>query len=150
MSSLGIYLNVTLDGSVIAETTSVEFGIEAVKLDVTTQGDALNSKFIQGNMKMAIAGGFLLASSAANWGVLFDLLSTGTQATILVLHEGRSLVSGPGVIKKLDSAGGISDSLCTGKYGIRFYVTSIGEGVEIITEDGFTIITEDGQTIITE
>jgi len=78
------------------------------------------------------------------------LMSAGTQTDVLVLHNGRTLVSGPGVIKRLESAGGLSDSLCTGKYGIRFYITNVGEGVAIITEDGFTFITEDGDTIITE
>ena len=54
------------------------------------------------------------------------------------------------IMKQLSETGANSDTLVTGKYGIRFHITDVGENVEIITEDGFTIITESGETIITE
>lgn len=150
MASLGTYLVLEIDNEIIADTIDVRLRALADALEDTTKEDGLNASFIQGIVKIGIAGSFLLASSLTNWNRLYNLINAGSQAVVKLYFDGVEILSGFGIVRKLSKKGGNSDDLVTGNYGIRFYVTSIGEGFNIITEGGFTIITEGGETIITD
>ncbi len=148
MASLGLYLVLEIDNEIIAEAIDIKLRALADALEDTTKEDGLNASFIQGLVKIGIAGSFLLASSLTNWDRLYNLINSATPATITLYFNGEEVLAGLGIIRKLSKKGGNSDTLVTGNYGIRFYVTTAG--VEIITEGGFTIITEGGETIITD
>ena len=150
MAALGTYLTLELDGDVIAETTELSIKIEADALESTTKDSGINATFIAGKYKAGLAGTFLLATNGANFDTLYTLINTATSMDVVVYYNGSAILNGTGIMKQLSETGANSDTLVTGKYGIRFHITDVGENVEIITEDGFTIITESGETIITE
>lgn len=146
----GTYLVIEIDGEVIAEATNVNLKVIADSLDKTSKDDGLNGTFLAGLVKIGLAGEFLLASDSSNWDKLYDLLSTRDQAVVTLFFDGVEKLGGFGIVKKLSMTGANSDSLVTGKWGIRYYVSTISSELTIETEAGFTIITESGETIITE
>ena len=74
---LGNYLNIQFNGAVIAETTDVNFRMRAKALDTTSKDSGYHSSFIGGKVSVAMAGGFLVSSSGANWAILWMLSGTG-------------------------------------------------------------------------
>jgi hypothetical protein len=150
MSIPGSYLVLEVDEEIIAETTDVSLKIVSKALDTTSKDSGLNAEYIGGKVMIAIAGGYLLASSGANWEALFDYMHGGTSMTVEFYRDGVYFFNGAGYLKKLSLTGANSDSLTTGVYGISFiYDAEETEGA-IITEDGLEITTEDGETILIE
>ena len=146
MGVSGSYLVLKVDGSVIAETTSVNLKIIAKGLDRTSQASGVNASFMAGKIKIGIAGAFLFASDGANWTALYDFLKAGTEFEVVFYNNGTEFFGGSGVMKKLSIRGANQKSLVTGSYGIRFTPTADA----ILTEGGLEITTEDGRVLIIE
>ena len=149
MSIPGSYLTIEVDGATVAETTDVNMKVMAKALDSTSKDSGLNSECIGRLTRIAMAGSFLMSADGGNWDKLWDSFSGGESVYIYYYRDGINFLSGVGVIKKLTTKGGNSDSLVTGTYGLRFkYETPIEyEGFGLTTEAGLTITTEDGDTL---
>ena len=152
MPQLGTYLTLTLEGSVIAEASSVSIKVVASALDSTSKDSGLYSGGAGGLVKIGVAGSFLYAASG-NWSDLYDYQKAGTAVTVTMWRGGVEFISGEGVIKKLSMTGSDPGSHITGAYGIRYTSWNFGESVvsTMITEDElYDLITEDGDTLIFE
>ena len=148
----GSYLTVAVNGSVIAETTDVNIKVEAKALKSTSMDSGLNAEHIAGSVKLALAGRYLFASNGDNWNALFNFMKEGDEVQVAFYRNAVNFLSGWGVIRKLNPAGGNSDSLVTGMYGIRYNFTEQDPDVPtgILTETGFAIKAETGETLLIE
>lgn len=146
MSLLGAYLILKIDGSVIAETTSVNMLVKAKPLDSTTYDSGMNAEFIGGKVSIAMAGTFLMASSGANWDVLWAAFRLGTAIEVILYRDTTQMFTSTARIVKLRLSGGDSGKLITGGYGLM--CSQVVDSM--ITEDGEYILTEVGEYIIEE
>lgn len=145
----GSYLTLEVGATTVAETTDVNLKVAAKALDSTSKSSGLNSEYIGGTVRIAAAGSFLMASDGANWSTLWSSFKDGDEVVVHYYRNGVGFLSGNGVIKKLTMKGGLSDSLITGTYGLRFTYESEQEisGEYLTTEAGVTITTEGGDPI---
>ena len=104
---------------VVAETTSVSVDFSAEALETTNQTSGLNASFIGGKVTGTVTGDFLVATAAANYNTLFDIMNAGSSIEVQVLVSGTNIHSGSGVITSLSASGGNSDQLITGSYSIQ-------------------------------
>ena len=140
---LGTYLTLSLDGSVIAETTDVNMMIKSKAINVSSHDTGLHGAFIGGKVRIALAGGYLLASSGANWDILWAAHRAGTTMVVTLKRDENSILNGPGLLVKLSLNGGDSGKAITGKYGLLVNPTgSVTVDSTIITVDS-TLITTD-------
>jgi hypothetical protein len=152
MGILGSYLNIEVDGLLVAETTDVNMKIEAKALDATTKVSGYNYECIGGTVKIAIAGSYLMSQDGANWEALWASFNAGSNVTVAYYRDAVNFFSGYGIIKRLTIKGGNSDELITGGYGIM-YSHSLNvppAGETILTESGIEITTETGETLLVE
>jgi len=151
MSIPGSYLTIEVDGATVAETTDVNMKVMAKALDSTSKDSGLNAEYIGGLTRIAMAGSFLMSADGANWTALWDSFNAGSAVTVGYFRNEVNFLNGTGIIKKLTTKGGNSDSLVTGAYGVRFTFTdSSSTANAILTEEGLEIKAEDGQVLLIE
>jgi len=143
MALLGTYMILKIDGAVIAETTSVSMLVKAKALDVSTYDTGLHGTFIGGKVEAAIAGTYLMATTGANWDVLWTAFRAGTEVDVDLYRSGAVMTSGTAVIVKLRISGGNADKVITGGYALKYYPSSSSS----ITVDSTTITVD--STLIT-
>lgn len=151
MSLLGTYLTLSINGAVIAETTSVSMKMQSKAIDRTSHDSGLYAEFEGGKVDIAMAGRYLMATSGANWDVLWTAFNAGIVVDVILMQNGLSLLEGSAVIAKLRLSGGNSDKAVTGGYGLRYRPTeAVPETTTIVTEDLYSFVTEDDVLIIEE
>ena len=144
----GTYLTLQVEEEVIAEAVDISVKATAKRLEITNQSDGLYAAFMQGNIKVAMAGGFLAATTGANYTKLFDYLTTSQEMRVSLYRDAVEALGGYGIFKRL-GVGGRDKMLITGVWGLRFYLERIGTGGESILSEAGIIITAEDDTKIT-
>jgi len=143
MAILGTYLTLEIDGEVIAETVNVNLKMKGKPLDGTSQSSGIASTYSGGALSVAIGGKYLMATTGANWDTLWASFRAGTEISVALYRSGVALLTGFGIIAKLNQNGKDSKDKVTGGFALRYYPETT---LESITVDS-TVITVDSTTI---
>jgi hypothetical protein len=136
-------MTIEVDGATIAATTSVGLKWNAEALDTTVKEDGIYSTFMAGNIKAWIRGKYLLSNSDAQYSALSQKLRDRSEVVVSVYRDGEQILTGYGILVTLNLESGISNSLITGRYAIRYYPSTLSIG-KLLKEGGGGLLLETG------